>query len=156
MKKVNLAEAVTIIANIGVIAGLVFLTFEIKQNTAQMRAEAAYAIHQDVQRLNESIYSDAAFSELLVKADTQYESLGTAEKSRVNAYYFSQINLADFVMGLEEEGFSDVIFRTEDWIVEVFKKSPGRRAFIENVYIPINTVEPFVRSERLHQLLIAD
>ena len=51
MTKINLGEVVTIIANIGVIAGLVFLAYEIRQNTAQMRAEAAYAIHQDAQRL---------------------------------------------------------------------------------------------------------
>lgn len=156
MKKIDLGEAVTIIANIGVIVGLVFLTFEIRQNTAQMRAEAAYAIHQDVQRLNQAIFSDTAFSELLVKAETQYESLDVAEKWRVNAYYFSEINLADFVMGLEEEGFSNVIFRTEDWVVKEFQESPGRRAFIENVYKPINTDEPFVRSERLHKLLISE
>ena len=154
MKKIDLGEVVTIFANVGVIAGLVFLTFEIRQNTAQMRAEAAYAIHQDVQRLNQSIYSDTALSELLVKADAQYESLSAAEKSRVDAYYFSQINLADFFMGHEEEGFSDVIFRTEEVIVNDFKTSPGRRAFIERVYKPYNADDPLVKSERLHQLLI--
>jgi len=156
MNKLNLGEAVTIIANVGVIAGLVFLTFEIRQNTAQMRAEAAYAIHQDVQRLNQSIYGDPAMSELLVKADAQYESLEAAERSRVNAYYFSEINLADFVMGLEEEGFSDVIFQTEEVVINAFRESPGRRAFIEKVYKPANAHEPLVKSKRLHELLIAE
>jgi hypothetical protein len=156
MTKINLGEVVTIIANIGVIAGLVFLAYEIRQNTAQMRAEAAYAIHQDAQRLNESIYGDTALSELLVKADAQYESLEDAERWRVNSFYFSEINVADFVMGLDEEGFSDVVFRIDDWIVKNFKESPGRRAFIEDVYKPANVDEPFVRSERLHQLLIAE
>jgi len=156
MKKIQLGEIVTIIANVGVIAGLVFLTFEIRQNTAQMRAEAAYAIHNDVQRLNQSVYADTALSELLVKADTNYESLDPAEKERVSAFYFSEINLADFVMGLEEEGFSNVIFRTEVHVVNTFRTSPGRRAFIEQVYKPYNADDPLVKSKRLHQLLMAE
>ena len=156
MSKVSLGETVTIIANIGVIAGLVFLTFEIRQNTAQMRAEASYAIHQDVQRLNQAVYGDTALSKLLVKAESQYESLDADEKMRVNGYYFSEINLADFVMGLEEEGFSDVIFRTEDHIVRQFRESPGRRAFIETVYKPLNADDAILKSQRLHQLLIAE
>ena len=156
MKDVNFGAAVTIIANLGVIGGLVFLAFEIRQNTAQMRAEAAYSIHQDVQRLNESVYSSRAFSELLIKADEQYESLDAADKQRVRAFYFSEINLADFVMGLEQEGLSDVIFRTEDFVIDQFQSSPGRRAFIETVYKPLNAEEPYVRSEQLHRRLIAE
>ena len=136
MKKIDLGQTITILANLGVIGGIVFLAFEIRQNTAQMRAEAAYSIHQDVQRMNESEYSDRNLVELLVRADEQYELLDAVDKHRVNAFYFSQINLADFVMGLEEEGLSDLIFRTEDFIVELFRESPGRRAFIESVYKP--------------------
>ena len=90
MTKLDLSEVITIIANCGVIAGLVFVALEVRQNTTQMRAEAAFAIHQDVQRLNESIYSDAGLSELLVKADTQYASLEPAEKARLHAFYFTE------------------------------------------------------------------
>jgi hypothetical protein len=79
MKNLGLVEAITIIANIGVIAGLAFLAFEIRQNTAQMRAEAAYAIHEDVQRMNQSLYGDSALADLLARSDTEYESLGVAE-----------------------------------------------------------------------------
>jgi hypothetical protein len=75
---------------------------------------------------------------------------------RVNAFYFSEINLADFVMGLEEDGFSDVIFRTEDWVFRSFRESPRRRAFIENVYKSAKAEETYLRSKRLHQLLMTE
>ncbi len=41
MKKIDLGQIITILANVGVVIGLVFLTLEIRQNNAQMRAQGA-------------------------------------------------------------------------------------------------------------------
>ena len=154
MERIN--QWLMIGANVGVLIGIVFLAFEVRQNTAQMRAEASYSIHQDVQRLNESVYGDSDLSRLLIKADEHYAQLDADERSRVEAYYFSEINLADFVMGLEQEGLSDVLFRTQDVIIKKFGESPGRRAFIGGTYKRVSAEEIFVRSERLHNLLLAE
>ena len=40
MKKIDLAQAVTILANVGVIAGIVFLGIELQQNNALLTADA--------------------------------------------------------------------------------------------------------------------
>lgn len=40
MKKIDLGQAVGILANIGVIAGIIFLVFELQQNNKLLRAEA--------------------------------------------------------------------------------------------------------------------
>ena len=41
MKKIDLGQTVQILANIGVIAGIAFVAFEIRQNTTASRLEAA-------------------------------------------------------------------------------------------------------------------
>ena len=44
MKKLDLGQTITILANIGVIAGIVFLGLEIRQNNELMAAEARYKV----------------------------------------------------------------------------------------------------------------
>jgi hypothetical protein len=133
-RRTDLGQTVTILANLGVIGGIVFLAFEMRQNTAQMRAEASYSVHQDIQRLNEAIYQSAEFADLLTRAEQSYDSLDANEKRRARAYFFSEINLADFITGLEEEGISGITFDTVDIEVENFRNQPGRREFIESIY----------------------
>jgi len=48
MKKPNFAQTLEIIATFGVIAGLVFLTIELKQNNEMMRASARSTITQAI------------------------------------------------------------------------------------------------------------
>ncbi len=40
MKKLDLGQTITILANVGVIAGIVFLAFELQQNNALLEAQA--------------------------------------------------------------------------------------------------------------------
>jgi hypothetical protein len=46
MNSERLNRWLTFVANLGVIGGLFFLGYEIRQNTSQMRAEAAYSINE--------------------------------------------------------------------------------------------------------------
>ena len=42
MKKIDLGQAISMFANIGVIAGIVFLAFEIRQNTEALETEMRF------------------------------------------------------------------------------------------------------------------
>ena len=44
MKKIDLGQSITILANLGVIAGIVFLGYEMRQNTIAVRSAAAQGI----------------------------------------------------------------------------------------------------------------
>jgi hypothetical protein len=44
MKKIDLGQAITILANLGVIAGIVFLGFDLRQNTRSIQAAASQGI----------------------------------------------------------------------------------------------------------------
>jgi hypothetical protein len=55
VKKIDPGQMITILANIGVIAGIVFLGFELRQNTLAQRSAAYQEISRDVQRVTSTI-----------------------------------------------------------------------------------------------------
>ncbi len=71
MKKIDLGQAVTLLANIGVIAGIVFLGFELRQNNQILMAQASYS-HFSVERerRNRLILNDGGITDVLRKAQT--------------------------------------------------------------------------------------
>jgi len=47
LKKIDLGQTITILANIGVIAGIVFLGYELRQNNLYLKEEARYNVFQN-------------------------------------------------------------------------------------------------------------
>ena len=43
MKKIDIGQTITILANVGVIAGIVFLAFELRQNNSLLAAQASFS-----------------------------------------------------------------------------------------------------------------
>ena len=57
----------TLVANIGVLAGILFLAFEIQQNTLATKLDAATMFQTSYSEIEVSIYGDPEFAALLVK-----------------------------------------------------------------------------------------
>ena len=115
------------------LASLVFIGFEIRQNTAQMRGDASYSITEAVNSLNASIHNDAEFAELHHRGEISFTELTTVEQDRLRAFWFSELNLVDFVIQLEQEGIEDVQFDVVDYFVWKFRTTPGRLQFWDSV-----------------------
>jgi hypothetical protein len=122
----------SLIANLAVLCGLVFVGYEVRQNTVQLRAESSRSLTESVNDLNAGVYSDADFAAVLLKGEEDRELLSPVERSQFDAYQFSRLNIAEYVLDLEREGISDLNFRYVDWIVSDFNKRPGLRAFIRD------------------------
>lgn len=152
MKKIDLTQSISIFANLGVIAGLIFLGYEIRQNTAQMRADASYSINEAVDALNSSIYQDGEFAALLLRAEQSFSDLNRVDHARIVSFFFSELNLADYISKLENEGMSDLHFDYVDWKVSQFWSMPGRRQFIEQYVVP----SKHFGSDELHRRLTID
>lgn len=152
MKRFDFAQIVTILANVGVVIGLVFLTLEIRQNNAQMRAQGAYSINQSVETLNQAIYLDEEFADLLHRGEKSFSDLDSVEQSRLATFFFSEINLAQYILSLEDEGLTDLHFRYVDFKINQFRTIPGRRQFVE-AYVRPSTY--FGRSD-IQKMLTAD
>ena len=131
MKKIDFAQFITILANVGVIVGLVILTLEVRQNTAQMRTQGAYSINQSVETLNQAIYLDGEFADLLHRGEQSFNDLDPVEQSRLATYFFSEVHLAQYILSLEDEGLSDLHFGYVDLKIDQFRTIPGRKEFVE-------------------------
>jgi hypothetical protein len=68
MKKIDVGQAVGILANLGVIAGIVFLGIEIGQNSELMRSAARNAQNERIQDYIEQVYMTPGLAEIIVKA----------------------------------------------------------------------------------------
>ena len=68
MKKIDVGQAVGIFANLGVVAGIVFLAIEIGQNNELMRAAARDAQNDRIRGYVEQVYTTPGLAEIIVKA----------------------------------------------------------------------------------------
>jgi hypothetical protein len=81
----------SLIANIGVIAGVLFVGFEIQQNTDQMQAEVAQGIMSALREQANPVRESIEISELFYSAIHGGQKLSDAER-----YQVSQINRGYF------------------------------------------------------------
>ena len=122
------AEAIGIMA---VVLSLLFVGYEIRQNTSQLRTEGARALTEIVNDLNASAYSDSELTDLILRGKRDLDSLTPVERDRFDRYQFSRLNVAEYVLDLEQEGVSGLNFKYVDYVVWEYNNSPGLRAFIK-------------------------
>jgi hypothetical protein len=68
MKKIDVGQAVGILANLGVVAGIIFLAIEVGQNNELMRAAARDTQNERIQDYLEQVYMTPGLAEIIVKA----------------------------------------------------------------------------------------
>ncbi len=85
MKKIDLGQTITILANIGVIGGILLLAYELRQNNNLMVAEAQFnRLSINVDQYTSRV-EDAGLNELLLRA-MEKEPLSPAEQARVEQF----------------------------------------------------------------------
>ena len=70
MKKVAFGQTIGILANIGVIAGIIFLGVELQQNNELLQTEAGYKLLQSRIAIRNRIIDQSNFAQLLVKVSS--------------------------------------------------------------------------------------
>ena len=138
MNREKLNWWLTMIANLGVLGGLVFVGLEVRQNTSQLRADASYSITASVNELNAAIYSDSDLAELIFRGEADLSSLTPLERTQFDMFEFSRLNISEYIQDLEAEGVADLNFRYVEYVVRDFQTKPGLRAFIreyQDVYV---------------------
>ena len=84
----NLGEFVAAVA---FLFSLVYVGFQIKQNTAEIKQAAFRDIFLSYSRLRSSVYSDPTLSSLLIKAISNSANISSEEKLRLEQYYTEQV-----------------------------------------------------------------
>ena len=67
MKKSDLGQTVSILANVGVIAGIVFLALELRQNNELIRTDARNAQNVRIQDFVQQVYTVPGLAEIVLK-----------------------------------------------------------------------------------------
>jgi hypothetical protein len=88
MKKIDLGQTISILANIGVIAGIGFLALEVRQNNELMSGEARRSRTESSESAFRTIAENADFAEIFVKAG-QGEELSAVEEQRFRAFWMA-------------------------------------------------------------------
>ena len=108
MKKIDLGQTLGILANVGVIAGIVFLGYELQQNN-EFLASAARATRHELRSVdsNRVFFENPALAELLVKmqkGDALSESeLYVSERRYEQGLLDLQFVFVEYQRGLLEE-----------------------------------------------------
>ena len=92
MKRIDLGKTIAIVANLGVIGGLLLLAFELSQNNELLRAQADYNYFQHRRANRQDIVTDPAYADLWVKFRNR-EPLTEAEQLRLD-FHIEQTILA--------------------------------------------------------------
>ena len=132
MRKLDFGQAVTLLANIGIIAGIVFLVIEIQQNTGQMRSQASLGINESLARMNAAIYQGSELAEILIRGRQSLGNLDPVERERFQAFYLERINLAVYVSNLEQEDTTDVHIDYISALAREIASYPGVGEFWES------------------------
>ena len=133
MKTKTIKSWITLIANLGVVAGLVFVGLEVQQNTTQIRADASNSINEALSVLNSAIYNDPVFADIVVRGEKSYSSLTETEQRQFEAYVYDRVNLATHVIKLEGDGLTQVHFPYVDRLAQDFHRSPGIQEFLISI-----------------------
>ena len=133
MDRQRLNSWITLLANLGVLGGLVFVGLEIRQNTSQLRADASQSITESVNQMNAGVYGDPTLADVLLRGEQDLSALEPIERSRFESYEFSRLNVAEYILDLEAEGVSDLNFRFVDYVVNQYQIKPGLQQFIRSV-----------------------
>lgn len=122
MKKIDLGQAISILANIGVIAGIVFLVVEIQQNTAAIRSQSSIAINDSLAHPNQALYDNPDLTGKSSEQDLPriFGSLSIAGFCRNSCWltgtgrngHYGRTDLST-IFGLTEE-FNPPIFKRSD------------------------------------------
>ena len=120
----------TLSANIGVLAGLVFVGLEIQQNTSQLRMDASFSLTQAVNEQNAAIYQNSELTELLLRGEQDLAALNPVELERFASFQFSRLNVAESAEDLRREGVTGLNFEYVEFIVRQYQTKPGLQAFI--------------------------
>ena len=86
MKKIELGQIITILANIGVIAGIVFLAIELQQNNKLLEAQAISVVLETRMVRVEQVAESEGLAQLQTKNNAM-EPLSDVERTRMEALH---------------------------------------------------------------------
>jgi hypothetical protein len=90
LKKVDLGQVINVLANVGVLAGIIFLAFELRQNTQATQLASAHNSLSSSFEFDLRIAEDPELASLLIKADKP-AALTDIDRLRLERWAYSAL-----------------------------------------------------------------
>ncbi len=120
MKKLDLGQTISILANIGVIAGIVFLGFELRQNNVQLASQSRMNFYEMRSALEtDFIHNVGGISDLLAQS-LQGQELSGVDSARISARNLHILNTFQFMFQENPQG----TLEAGDWMASLFAITP--------------------------------
>ncbi|MGI9258474.1 MAG: hypothetical protein ACR2QQ_06550 [Gammaproteobacteria bacterium] len=129
-------EAISAVAEllgaIAVVISLVFVGFQVRQNTTAVRSAAAQAVHENFAAWYTAAQSDAELLALSSKGLKDYTSLTATEKSQFIAMFMAfSLHTQDAFQKWHEGSLSPELWRGWEFVSMNFLSTPGGKGFWE-------------------------
>ncbi len=134
MKRIDTGKTLTVLANFGVIVGIVFLAFEMRQSNLIAIATAEIAARESYAALNESIYGNAEISEILFKSRKDDAVFSGPQIEMVGSYVarlFNTWNAIEraYANGMVSESTFGVAKDDIKWVIDTY---PSLRPYFQD------------------------
>jgi len=135
MSNDNFRGWIEILSNLGVLIGIVFLVYELNQNSVSQRMEAKLALSERFAEFDGSLAENSDLAQLVAKADFEGADLTPLEWSRYRAHYNRWMSILMRVQALHDDG----VFNDADWREYVcepsrfYSMSAAFRRFVDGV-----------------------
>ena len=127
MKKLDLGQTLGLLANAGVIAGIMFLGFELQQNNDQLESQTRTNMYNMQSQIQEAFFSDTGeIADILVRAG-ENDQLTQKEVLQLAAFRGNALSTIEFMFREDSESLR----RSRGWVVAVFATIPGAREFFD-------------------------
>ena len=129
LKKIDLGQSLTILANLGVIAGILLLAYELNQNRQMMQAQTRHELASSIANQLLTISVNGEYVEFIHRVESGEPATGV-EQRRYYGYAFARLRYWEdahyqYRVGLFDEG--EFVAQRESWR-EVIRQ-PGMRDF---------------------------
>jgi hypothetical protein len=142
MKKIDLGQTISILANIGVIVGIVFLALEISQSNRIAIRDTRAELTERTYELQSGILLSPEAAELMVKLGERQARLSPQEVYRARSYAVLIVNMAGTVNLNAEEGFlsDSALSRNLQMLGANIRRTPGIAPYLEEFLPPRDAV----------------
>jgi hypothetical protein len=132
MERLGFGQKIAFLANLGVIAGIALLAYEMRQNTVAIRSTASQGVQDQLSALYEMAVTDPMM-EIYMKGMASYSELDPLERAKFNAYLSNVMSAMENLYVLVREGSFDED-RAQGWwlIMRSMLEYPGGKQHWED------------------------
>ena len=135
MKKIDLTQAVSILANVGVIIGIVFLVIEISQTNDQLASQARNTIFELRAGLERDAINNVGNIADVIAKSRRGEALTDVEQNRLLARRFQMLQTFQFMAQEDPAGarlqarYMAAILRSDPEMINVYSREVAANGY---------------------------